>query len=460
MLDTTRATEPLALLYERAVGGRLLAIEVVTARRWSPRLLDPPDPTRADVRVVLLASSQPPETTPTWLGVANIPARIAEDLVESGPYARPRADLEVALRVARGLTPAAGLLPEREFADFLAAGATAVRHPAPVPAEAARRLEVIRDFSREHGGSLGALPELAALPELDALTEESLEWHIVRRFDTPDAFSTAILLERLRESMPDVASTLRALNDARIAESSREWAELALDRRALLAAASPWRFIEGADTGPALAAVRSWLRRYEGARRAVHEHWRKRALDLRGRIEREMGSLRALERLNSIASLGPPRGEDASAVARGLRDELLAFDPAADTTTPLGPEPPLFARVQAAFEAVRGQLEARRQRLAAATVSVVLDQPGGPDVSRLLQAIQACDVDGIERALDARLAAHIEAVLERRTATPLQALTARYSEVDADTLDEVLAAFRELLADALLDAGGRPVPLA
>ncbi len=454
MLDTTPVADARVVLYERGDGGQLLAIEVLRARRWSPRFLEPPDPTQADVRVVVLASGRPPAATPPWLGVATVPAHLAEDLVGSGVYATPAPDLEVARRVALGLTPATGGLPEGEFADFLAAGATAVRHPAPVPAEAARRLEVIREFARARSGRRGPFGLLADLPEA------ALEWRIVRGFGTPDTFSAAVLLERLGESMPDVASTLRALHEARIAESSPEWAELALDRRALLAAASPWRFIEGADAQPAMAAVRTWLRRYEGVRRSLHERWRARAHDLRGRIEREMASVRALERLNSIASLAPPEGEDASALARALHHGLLAFDPADDTTAPLGEEPALFARVEAAFQAVHGQLEARRQRLAAATVSVVLDQPGGPDVSRLLQAIQACDVDGIERALDARLAAHIEAVLERRPTTPLQALAARYAEVDADNLEDAVLTFRELLTDALSRSGRDSIPLA
>ena len=253
--------------------------------------------------------------------------------------------------------------------------------------------------------------------------------------------------------------TLHALHAARIAESSPELIELALDRRALLAVASPWRLIEGGETHTAISAVRTWLRRYEGSRRTITERWRKHASDLRGRLEREMSSVRALERLNSIAALSPLGSADASAAARALHRDLLAFDPAGDAAAPLGQEPELFAQVESAFEAVRGQLELRRQHLASATVAAVLDQPGGPDVSRLLQAIQACDVDGIERALDARLAAHIEAVLAPGPATPLQTLASRYAEVDATNLDDVVTSFRELLADAVARSGGGSVPL-
>lgn len=450
MVDIARAVQQGGVLYERDTRGQIVAIEILSARRWSPAFLEPPDPTRADVRVIMLASGRAPEVTPAWLGIAYVSSHVAEDLVDEGTYASRGPREEVARRVARGLVPATGALTDVEFADFLAAGAAAVRHPGPVPAESHRRIEVIRQFARGRAGSVGVLADLA---------DDLLEWRIMRGFGTPDAFSLGILLERLRDSMPEVASTLRALTEARISESTPEWTELALDRRALLALASPWRIIEGADGHAAVSAVRTWLRRHESARQAEAERWRKRANDLRGRIDRELSSVRALERLNSIALLGPPHGEDASVLARRLHRELLAFDPTADSAAPLGHEPTLFAQVEAAFDAVRGQLESARQRLASATVSVVLDQPGGPDVSRLLQAIQACDIDGIERALDARLAAHIEAVLDRRSTTPLRALAARYAEVDADNLEAVVAAFHELLADAVSGSTRGSVPL-
>ncbi len=68
-----------------------------------------------------------------------------------------------------------------------------------------------------------------------------------------------------------------------------------------------------------------------------------------------------------------------------------------------------------------------------------------PALDRVLQAITASDIDGIERVLDERLAAHIDRLLAGAAESPLSRLAARHLAVMAETLDEVVAAFRELL---------------
>ena len=70
--------------------------------------------------------------------------------------------------------------------------------------------------------------------------------------------------------------------------------------------------------------------------------------------------------------------------------------------------PPVLDRDARESSQMRGALESQRERLAAATVRAVLDRPGTDSLDRLPQAIQATDLNGIERALDARLAAHID----------------------------------------------------
>lgn len=107
----------------------------------------------------------------------------------------------------------------------------------------------------------------------------------------------------------------------------------------------------------------------------------------------------------------------------------------------------------------------------------VLARPGVPALDRLLQAIVASDLDGIDRVLDDRLATHIDQLLAAeapaasaslgtnastdaphppvagsRTAameTPLATFAARWPVVTAATLDEAVSAFRAVLAAAL-----------
>ncbi len=456
MVGARATLRNLGVLYERDARGVLRAIEVVAAPRWTEALLDPPNAEAADVRVVLLATGRAPDDLPPWLGVETVPSspsRVAEDL-EGGPglYSRPTgAPLHEARArsLGRRLIPFGRAPADLEFGDFLEAGAAAVRHPAPVPVEASRRSEVLREFARRRTGALHGLSELSG---------EAFEWALLRRFATPDALADAVLLQRVEEAAPDVAAVLRALRDAQIAEGSPHTAELALDRRALLVLASPWRFIEGADLTPAVASVRAWLRRYQREHDAHVASTRSRARQLLAEVERELPAVRALERLDSIGGLGPALGARATVALRTLRAALASFE-STGLPSAVGVEPSAFAEVAPAIAAVRAALEVQRQRLAAAMVSIILDQSGGPDVSRLLQAIQASDLDGIERALDPRLAAHIEVVLARRSPTPLAALAARYPEVDARNLEAVVAEFRELLGAAVLASPRGAVPL-
>ena len=83
-----------------------------------------------------------------------------------------------------------------------------------------------------------------------------------------------------------------------------------------------------------------------------------------------------------------------------------------NATPALGGEPAIFAAAQRAISDVRTLLERQRERLAAATVRLILERPGERDLDRLLQAIQASNLEGLERVLDDRLAAHIESLFE------------------------------------------------
>ena len=208
----------------------------------------------------------------------------------------------------------------------------------------------------------------------------------------------------------------------------------------------------------------AWRRRY---RLAYDAHYRSvlvRARELRGELEATRPAALSLERLDGVGALGPPVGEQALAAYEVSVAALEALPAEPDPQLPctagvtLGQDPAACAEARAAVEGLRRALEVQRQRLASGAVRLVLEREGVPALDRLLQAIAASDVEGIERVLDERLAAHIDRLLTDATDSPLSRLAARHPTVTGATLDEGVADFRELLAASIAAAeGGRAV---
>ena len=341
-------------------------------------------------------------------------------------------------------------------AEFLSAGASALRHPDPSPADARRQLELLSDFVQ------GRRPPLA---QVSALRADALERWLLYAFGQPDRFAEALLLERIADDAPaEVRDALRFLAGAEVPDDKREYSELAIDRRVLREQASPWRFFEGAPFAGALSAAQAWRHRY---RLAYDAHYRSvlvRARELRGELEATRPAASSLERLDGVSALGPPVGEQALSAYEVSVAALEALPAEPDPQLPrtadvtLGQEPTACAEASEAVEGLRRALEVQRQRLASGAVRLVLEREGVPALDRLLQAIGASDVEGIERVLDERLAAHIDRLLTDAADSPLSQLAARHPAVTGATLDEAVADFRQLLASPIAAAeGGRAV---
>ena len=264
--------------------------------------------------------------------------------------------------------------------------------------------------------------------------------------------------ERPGSPTHEIVPALRFLRAAAVAEGAVEHAGLAVDRRVLLEQATPWRYFSGELHAAAVQAVRAWQQRY---RLAYERHYRaigERAAAVAQELRAAAPAAEAVRRFDRIAALGPPIGAGAVAVLEGALAALEALprDPDAQLArtdgVTLGVEPPLFADAGAAVAAVRSALEAQRRRLASETVRAVLARPGVPDLDRLLQAIAASDLDGIERVLSEDLAAHIEQLLREARESPLATLALRVPRVTAESLDEAALAFRAILGQALAES--------
>ena len=457
------------VLYERDESGAAFAVEVVEADRWDGALLDPPRPERADARIVRLRDGEPPDDLPRWLSVeaggveaggveaggAGVAVETAGGLRESSSEYTPGSggghSAEAATRsVAQGLWPWSPYHRRlaASFDEFIAAGAAALRHPRPVPAERRRQCALISAFAE---GRPSPIAELATL------NGEALERWLALAFADPDAFADALLLERIEaEGDAETAALLRFLREAEVPAEAHAHTELAVDRRVLLEQASPWRYVEaGGSFESAVAAVRAWMRRY---RSAYDEHYRAmvlRAEEVRAALALAAPAAAALQQLDGIRSLGPPVGEGALERHRAAEAALVVLpaepdgEAARTAGVTLGREPAACAEARSASNAVRRALDVQRGRLASETVRLVLSHPGVPALERLLQAIAVSDVDAIERVLDDALAAHIEALLEQASRSPLAELVQRYPQVTASNAGEVVETFSSLLQRAL-----------
>ena len=210
--------------------------------------------------------------------------------------------------------------------------------------------------------------------------------------------------------------------------------------------------------------MQAWRRRYRLAYEAHYRTMTRRAAELREELELTSAAAASLERLDGIRTLGEPLGGDALESYAGAVAALDALpaepEPRVAQTAgvTLGRAPAMFAQATAAAEAIGRALEQQRRRLASHAVRIVLERRAVPALDRLLQAITASDIDGIERVLDERLAGHIDRLLADAAESPLSQLAARHPAVTAATLDQAVASFRELLeASIAADDDGRAV---
>ena len=356
MSSERTARETRFIVYERDEHGSAFAIEIVEAERWADAFIEPPDPERADARIVRLRSDELIPDIPRWLAVEPLPdgsgerrdasLRVAETDAEyrtRETEEQPAADRGAAdLRGSLGgqLWPWSPTYrpPGPGLNEFLAAAAAAARHPDPVPTELRRRIEVLTEFAAERP------PPFA---QLATLRGTALERWLRYNFDDPDDLADTILLERMSDDgAREAVEALRFLRASRIPSSLTQYAELAIDRRVLLEQASPWRYFDGAPFQSAISAVQAWRRRY---RLAYDQHYRscqRPSEDAARALEEATLAASALERLDRLQTLGPPGGSLALAALSEARTAIGAVprepDPDAAQTggVTLGLEPP------------------------------------------------------------------------------------------------------------------------
>lgn len=302
------------------------------------------------------------------------------------------------------------------------------------------------------------------LRHFGALEGDQAERWLRVTFDDPDSFSEALAIERIRlDGAIEVSEALRFVARAPVPDLPA-YLELAIDRRVLREQASPWRYLAGEPFAGALSAVQAWRRRYQLAYTAHYRTVAQEVVRLLVALDRSLAACGALQRLNGITTLGRPVGIASVAAHGRARQALDAIPSEANVDAPrtadvpLGRDPLAFVAARAAIEAVDTALETQRRRLAARAMHFVLDRETVPALDRLLQAITASDIGGIERALDDRLAAHIDLTLTASAASALVEFAEHFPVVTKATADQAVDEFRALLDVAIhASANGQAV---
>ncbi len=411
------------------------------------------DATVADVRVVHLARGPVPRSFPAWLSV-RLTTSVAKD---AAPYATAAEGAPAEHSSPRRLWPWSPhhRRPSAKLAEFLRAGATALRHPDMASADAHHQLDALIAFARGR----------EALASLTALRSTALERWLHVTFGEPEQFADALLLARIEAANPPDAAVLRFLREATIAEAAHQHADLAVDRVVLIEQISPWRYLDGAPMAAALAAARDWCRRYA---RAYAAHYRE-VLRSRDALLSEAVALVArmetLARLDRMTALGTPDGEAAVETAQlGIAARAViantpeAIDGGAAVTAgaQLGAPSAQTEAFRTAATAVEHAFQSRLRNLSAALAGCALDHED--DLHAVLDAIALSEVDHIDRVLNDRLAARIEVLMGAAARSPLAAVARRFPALTVVNLEAAVEEFRRA-AHRAIDAApdGRAV---
>lgn len=459
--------------------------EVLLADDWHPTLDTTPDDTA--FRIVLLAR-QPRDATPEVTspavavclpgesrrgrgpireaGAAYVTGERQQhgetfDITDTWRYARgsiltattsaPRVDevfpptaseprLEV---LASTLLEAAEAAARAEVAGapLLRALASALSAPQPLPAQArdtAQALNDLRSLVETAEQALAARPaqeegRQAADEAVDRLRRlaaaarpEDISFAAQALYGHPMALAEDVYLARCLSREVDTALELAAMRRYLASAAVPDaMAELETDRRMSLEAASFATLFHAPHRLDDMRATFDVFRKRYRATYAAHHgrYWR--SADSSRRALREAAvTAQALERLNTLAELGRPVGEESlsryrallsqtegCAVDEGLEGLLAHRTACPSCRITLIDEPP-EADIREALQGISAALARQQSRLSSEAVRQILAASKGERLERFLQVVQASDLTGLANVLDDELLAFIRELLE------------------------------------------------
>lgn len=342
---------PREVAYFRDPAGTWFAADILRADDWDDSWVLPPHLDLADIRVAFLngGSLPPAAQRPPWLVVLR-------PLHEADPAAVVRAATVAWTHSPhfRGPGPAAE--------SYLLAGFQSLCPPHPACDLRPNARDSLGEFLRGRPAPLGALANMGR----DAFNRAvRLHW------ETPQAFSEAILRERVRDDGgADSLEVGAVLATAAVALDVSDFADMEYSRRSLLDRLAPERFFtHPRDFDLAVISASEWVERYE---RSYRIHYRQ-VVEAACGVLLDIGpALAAAGELDSLNREGRAIGEAAvhrlaSAVTaiRAL-PEVPMQGQAMTGGVMLGRLPLALGEARLAAAAVLAALEVQRRRAASA----------------------------------------------------------------------------------------------
>lgn len=237
-----------------------------------------------------------------------------------------------------------------------------------------------------------------------------------------------------------------------------EEGDLALDR-ALAMEQLPFAILaaEPQRLPPARAMLDAFRRKYTSAYREHHTRYWAQMARLHARLREEQTLVDALQRLNSLAELGPPAGVGALAAYEQLVAETAgcplvggveemreteALCPACglsmDEATPV-------QRVEEIMQRVRRACDRQRARLSSSAVQQVLRRSNDARIEQFLRIVQASQLSSLPDILDEELAGYLRRFLvESRIQEALQPILDQLQGGAPPSVDNAQTAIRQV----------------
>jgi hypothetical protein len=285
-------------------------------------------------------------------------------------------------------------------------------------------------------------------------------------FSEPPAFAEAVFLCRcVIADLPSALELSEMRSYLAAAEIPDSVGDLAVDRRVTLEQLSPTAlFMEPHRFAGMRATFEYFRKRFAGAYRDHHSRYWQDCGRLLQQVEEAEATARALIRLNAISELGKPVGLNALTRYQDLRASLAACPlddalPESLQKTPscpmcklaLADEPPRTAAADVLRRLERA-LRQQQARLSGAAIRRILSQQKGERIEQFLQVVQASDLRGLADVLDDELVAFLRTLLGAPALGQpplLESLLSAYPEVDEESLEAAVEAFRRLLVEEM-----------
>ena len=315
-------------------------------------------------------------------------------------------------------------------------------------------------------GTLGRLSRIAQ--SKDRLRFYAL---VQEEYASPDALGEDISLCRALSQLSDIAGEILAvksyLESVALRESERE---LDMDRVSILEQLRLDNLLPSLHLWASVKALFDWFKsRYRAIYLAHHHDYHTEVTSLRLVLDDSKPEVDALRRLNSIAELGEPMGEEPI----GRYDRLLAklsLCPIIDTAEVSVEEQPTCSHcgllltadppqreVERFLHQLRQALKEQHRRLSSEAIRRILAQSGERRIDQFIKVVQTSDISSLVNVLDDELVDFLgkllkEAHIEIKWRPTLSEFAEKFPSLEESEIDAAAAEFARVLRKAFAKA--------